>query len=139
MKFLILEDDFNRIEWFLMKIAPHRVFLAYTADDAIRALQNETFDVIFLDHDLCNDHYKYVGVPYTENFEKWCQENLDSTTGFAVARFLAQNPQVSPDAQVILHTMNTVAQQRMRKELEARNPIVCGFDYLKNKGFVING
>jgi CheY-like chemotaxis protein len=135
MKFLILEDDFERINWFLSRISPHRVMVCFTADEAIQKLKSEQFDVIFLDHDLCNDHYSYVGVPIDVNFEKFCKDNLDSTTGMAVAQWLSENPNKSQNAQIVIHTMNAVAQKRMASKLQVRKPLICPFDYMRRKGF----
>ena len=135
MKVLILEDDYERILWFSNNMYLHKIMFVQTAEQAIKFLQSETFDIVFLDHDLCDEHYKYVTVPLDADFEKFCQENLDATTGFAVARFLAENPQRSPNAQIIIHTMNTVAQKRMSDELRSRNHVVLPFDYMQRKGF----
>jgi CheY-like chemotaxis protein len=137
-KILIVEDDETRIEWFLKATFQHMVFICDTAEDAIQRLKSESFDIIFLDHDLCNEHYKYVGVPLDADFEEFCKSNLDATTGFAVARFLADNPDKSPNADIIIHTMNTVAQVRMERELHSRSPLVAGFDYLKKVGFTLH-
>lgn len=139
-KILIVEDDALRIEWFLKSTLHHMVFICDKAEDAIQKLKSESFDIIFLDHDLCNEHYKYVGAGELSDAEfiKFCEENLDATTGYAVAAFLADNPERSKNADIIIHTMNTVAQARMANRLISRQPIVAPFDYMMKKGFIIH-
>jgi CheY-like chemotaxis protein len=134
LKFLILEHDPERINWFANNVFQHRVMFCLDAEDAIKALQRDNYDVIFLDHDLCDEHYKYVGVPLDANFEKFCNENLDATTGYAVARWLSENPNKSSDAQIIIHTMNRVQSKRMAQLLQSRNVYSIEFDDMKRIG-----
>lgn len=49
-KVLVLEDAPERIVWFKERV-PHAVYVA-TAHDAIQALTQQNFRVVFLDHDL---------------------------------------------------------------------------------------
>jgi CheY-like chemotaxis protein len=137
VKILILEDDDQRLIWLLSRLVSHKVFVCKTADEAIRTLKSENFDIIMLDHDLCNDHYSmYFGMMDEAEYEKYCKEVMDKTSGMAVAKYLSQNPERSAAAQIIIHTMNTVAQKRMVQELQARNAKVFPFNVMQKKGLV---
>lgn len=88
-KILFLDDNKNRHN----KIAPHlgNYDAAYTADEAIRFLIRNTYDLIFLDHDL-------GGKEFVDSF---CEE----TTGYTVAKWMVEN-EYKTDALVIIHSLN---------------------------------
>lgn len=52
MNILILEDDESRVKVFKSKFSKHQLFITDSAVQAIKYLQNNIFDYIFLDHDL---------------------------------------------------------------------------------------
>jgi CheY-like chemotaxis protein len=136
MKILILEDDAERINWLLAKLYPHRVYVSRTAMEAIGVLTRETFDVIFLDHDLSNEHYQIYDACELSNEVVAHIGRFDHETGFAVAKYLRDNPDRSPNAQIIIHTMNSWQGDRMHKELEQRPRVVrAPFSRLRAKGF----
>ena len=60
----------------------------------------------FLDHDLLPHHYK------SNN-----HDDFDST-GYAIAEWLADKPEIQPAANIIVHTRNAEASVKMVKKLE---------------------
>lgn len=99
LQVLFLDDDTYR----------HRVFKqnnpgckhVYTAQQCIKALDSQDWDVVFLDHDLGEKHYVDPG-----------KEN----TGSAVVRWIRKNqPKVG---QFVVHSYNTTAGNRMNSDLK---------------------
>jgi len=137
MNILILEDDQECIYWFAKNCFSHKITLAETASEAISALKCQEFDMIFLDHDLNNDHYAHYICSLT-NDAKWDESKYDGDSGFCVAKFLRENPQLSNGSQIIIHTMHPRAQKRMFEvltstayELQGRNVKVIPFETLR--------
>jgi len=100
MKILVLEDDLKRVEQFEKRLS--RVMKAETkfvdnADDCIYALKNETYDLIFLDHDLGGKIF--------------VDEN-NKNTGSEVARWIEQNP-LQEWQTVIVHSLNPIGAKYM--------------------------
>lgn len=61
MKILFLDDDMARWRAFndwAIAFGGHHVFMSTNAAGAIRDLDRNTFDAVFLDHDLKEEHYK---------------------------------------------------------------------------------
>ena len=52
MRVFILEDNDERIHYFKKKLVEHSVNVYKTASDAIDALQERVFNILFLDNDL---------------------------------------------------------------------------------------
>ena len=99
-RILIVEDDENRRFWFDRKFAQ---FERDTTDDvsvAIQWLLEQDYALIFLDHDLAEEHY------HLELAD-------DGLTGYAVAAWLAANPERQADAQIIVHSLNYPGSERM--------------------------
>lgn len=110
MRILFLDDDISRHLIMMPKLVGHEVVQVYTAAEAVEALEaNEAFDLVFLDHDLSNDHYASAE---TGNFGK--MEN----TGYEVAVYiegkLAANKRPKT---VVVHTMNPPGGKRMMAAL----------------------
>jgi hypothetical protein len=57
MRVLFLDDNRNRREQFTKNSISHSVDLAVTAEQAIDFLRENSYDLIFLDHDLDFAHY----------------------------------------------------------------------------------
>jgi len=69
---------------------------------AVDWLRQRDYDLIFLDHDLVVEHYS--------------QEMADDGhTGYAVAAWLARNPDCQPNAPIIIHSLNFAGSERMRQ------------------------
>jgi CheY-like chemotaxis protein len=95
MNILLLDDNQHRITFFQNGLKPHRLTVCRHARTAIKALKNQTFDLIFLDHDL----ERRVANPDDEN------------TGSEVARFIAD--QAIECNCIILHSENRVGRESM--------------------------
>ena len=99
-RILIVEDDETRCSWF------HQEFANYDRDTtrdvavAVALLAENDYSLIFLDHDLAEEHY----------FSEMADDGL---TGFAVAEWLARNPDQQANAQIVVHSLNYVGAQRM--------------------------
>jgi DNA-binding LytR/AlgR family response regulator len=99
MKILLLEDDKNRISQFYERVkefnernhVKSELIHVETAKDCIEKLENDTFNLILLDHDLGGEVYV----------------SIDNTnTGSEVARWINKNPEKIHGAFVITHTFN---------------------------------
>jgi CheY-like chemotaxis protein len=117
MKILILEDNYERNQWFQKKFIRHQLFITTTAIEAIEALKRDIYDIIFLDHDLAVYHYDSYFSLSEEAYIQDCINRLDKETGMAVAMFLSEHPEISPEAQIIVHTQNTIGGPRMVRQL----------------------
>lgn len=87
LKVLFLDD--MRCLWAIKMLGPHcDLTCVYTAQEAIKALKENAYDVVMLDHDL----------------EGTYQDPSEPNTGSEVVRFIAANPvQVKV---FLVHTMN---------------------------------
>lgn len=102
MNLLILDDDKIRHVFFKKNFSEHVITSVYTTEDAIQALQSETFDAVFLDHDL-GGHM---------SVDSFGQE----TTGYTVAKWLSENPDRKP-LNIIIHSFNNVGAKNMQNIL----------------------
>lgn len=103
MKILILEDSEDRNDWFRKKFIGKSVDFAYTSDQANKLLESNVYDVIFLDHDLAEEHY--VAMHAVVDVEL-------IGTGVDTAKYMAEN-KASPKAQVIIHSLNPSGSQNI--------------------------
>jgi len=99
MNILILEDNAERIKWFVEKLSSHSTKFVTTADDAIAWIRKKKFDLIFLDHDLDGKTYQESG----------------PGTGFEVAQAIPETE--NKVTKVIIHSWNTVGAAEMKKLL----------------------
>ena len=105
MKILILEDDNNRIVKFRDKLSRHALLFVNSAADAIKLLLNEgeTFDMIFLDHDLGGEVYV---------------DSSNTNTGSEVVRWLiSDQDRIMIQPYIIIHSLNYPAAQEMQLNL----------------------
>jgi CheY-like chemotaxis protein len=102
MKILILDDDLGRHQYFAKNYAIHELVHVTTAQEAIDQLKVNTFDVVFLDHDL-------GGMVMVESGGK-------EPTGYDVAKWLSENPNRQPK-RVFVHSMNPVGSQNIKNVL----------------------
>lgn len=114
-RILVLEDDAARIRWFKQTTIGMVVDYAATVRDALEFLARNTYTQIFLDHDLTEEHYLAVMRDATFNWTSLTA--FDHETGFAVAKYLGENPECSPGAEIVVHTMNPSGGARMAREL----------------------
>ena len=105
----VLEDDPARHRVFREhQMDEDRLTIITSAQEAITHLQDHVYDLIFLDHDLREEHYGPA-------------EHDDATTGYAVAKWLADNPTKSEGAPVVIHSFNPVGAKRMFDTLHDAN------------------
>ena len=97
---LIVEDDEARCAWFRERLRGSRLDVTCDVSVAVRWLAERDYSAVLLDHDLADEHY-------------FSNEPDDERTGYAVARWLAENPTAQRDALIIVHSLNYTGAQRM--------------------------
>jgi hypothetical protein len=104
IRVFLLDDDERRHRWFGSRFKGDLVDIADNVSEAFRLLGANSYDAIFLDHDLHPEHY-----------------NSDSTdderTGYAVALWLSLNPELQRASTIVVHTRNADGAMRMVGEL----------------------
>jgi CheY-like chemotaxis protein len=117
---LVVEDDEQRCEWFRRRLAGRRLDVTCDVGTAVEWLARRDYEAILLDHDLADEHY------FSNEFD-------DERTGYAVARWLADNPTRQRDALIIIHSLNYVGASRMLEVLRAagRDAEHIPFHYLQ--------
>lgn len=97
MKVLFLDDDPTRHSYILRAIQgmPVELTAVTTADEAIRALDNNRFDLICLDHDLNGQSLVPSG----------------PGTGYEVAVHIART--ANKEARVLIHSVNDAGTRKM--------------------------
>lgn len=119
----LLDDDERRHRWFERRFEGDNLSIAETVDDAKQMLDELTFDAIFLDHDLLPHHY-----------ESNTHGDV-ARTGFAIAEWLNERPELQRAATIIVHTRNADAAIPMVQKLResGRNVEYCAFPMLDLK------
>jgi CheY-like chemotaxis protein len=100
LRVFLLDDDVLRHEWFARRFSRDHLDTAVDPAGAFEMLSSNTYDAIFLDHDLLPEHY---------NSDVWDDER----TGYAVAAWLAERPGSQAGATVVVHTRNADGALRM--------------------------
>ena len=77
---------------------------AHNVEQAQELLSTNSYDAIFLDHDLHPEHYNSIN-------------HDDTRTGFAIASWLASNPELQRAATIMVHTRNADGAMRMVEEM----------------------
>ena len=109
MRVLVLDDMNTRHKWFITALIGHNYHPVYSSESAIEELQKFKFDMIFLDHDLEEQHYNV-----------WTGAELDDEaffsrlerTGYDVTKWMVENNN-HKQAQVIVHSLNPAGSKRM--------------------------
>lgn len=119
----LLDDDRRRHRWFQKRFEGDALDVAETVEAAKEFLAAETYDAIFLDHDLLPHHYE------TNDHDDY------ASTGFAIAEFLNDRPDLQRAATIIVHTRNADAAIPMVQKLResGRNVEYCAFPMLDLK------
>jgi CheY-like chemotaxis protein len=99
-RILIVEDDEARCAWFRERLRGSRLDVTCDVAVAVRWLAERDYNAVLLDHDLADAHY-------------FSNEPDDERTGYAVARWLAENPSAQRDALIIVHSLNYTGAGRM--------------------------
>lgn len=106
MKILFLDDDLNRHQIFKQNLPGIDIDQAFSAKDAIEKINKNTYNVVFLDHDLSEHHYRD-------------ESSNDDETGQMVAKYISNNKEKFPnDVVIVLHSLNPVGRAEMKKILK---------------------
>ena len=100
MKILILDDDKVRHIFFKRNFGHHQLTHVETASEAIKALTDDTFDAVFLDHDL-------GGETFVDSF------GTTLNTGYSVAKWISEHPEKAPK-EIYIHSLNPVGAENMQ-------------------------
>lgn len=107
MRIMILDDSPLRLNAFCRRFgSKYDVRVASTAKDAIELLDNEYFDIIYLDHDLGGKPPEYYGQD--------CDPQHPNT-GSEVIRWMIKNPRAY---NVVVHSRNSAVVPGMISNLQ---------------------
>lgn len=106
VRVLLLDDDTRRHQWFAKRFAKDYLDVASNVAEAADLLGSNSYDAIFLDHDLLPEHYNS---PVPD----------DEQTGYAIAAWLAERPDRQPTASIVIHTRNADGALRMVERLRS--------------------
>jgi hypothetical protein len=104
IRIFLLEDDERRCDWFNKRFKGDELDIACEVEEAKELLSARTYDSIFLDHDLMPEHY---GSDTPD----------DERTGYAIASFLAEQPELQRSATIMVHSFNADGALRMVETL----------------------
>src|SRR5262249_16743376 len=93
IRIFLLEDDNRRHKWFAQRFPGDHLDIADTVPKAQELLRSNAYDAIFLDHDLHPEHYNSPSMD-------------DERTGYAIATWLAANPDLQRASTILVHTRN---------------------------------
>ena len=119
----VLDDDTRRHRWFIKRFEGDEIDVAENVEEAKELLAAESYDAIFLDHDLLPHHYE-------------SNDHSDfGSTGYAIAEWLRERPELQRAATIVVHTRNAEAAVRMVEKLRetGRNVEYCAFPMLDLK------
>jgi len=119
----LLDDDRRRHSWFEKRFTGDELDIAETVEEAKEFLAEGSYDAIFLDHDLLPLHYE-------------SNDHDDAgNTGYAIAEWLTEMPELQRAATIIVHTRNADAAIPMVLKLResGRNVEYCAFPMLDLK------
>jgi response regulator RpfG family c-di-GMP phosphodiesterase len=104
IRVFLLDDDKRRHRWFSARFKGDFVDVADNVTKAQKYLSENSYDAIFLDHDLHPEHYHAASQD-------------DERTGFAIASWLASKPELQRASTIVVHTRNADGAMRMVEEL----------------------
>lgn len=125
LRILVLEDDEKRIKIFQRLAISATVHFVTNPEQAKAYLSEYEYDRIYLDHDLLPHHYGNKRPP-------------DNETGYAVAEFLSRRPELSRDADIVLHSLSESGVDRMWRKLRETRRRVVKINFLKIKELIEN-
>ena len=104
IKVFLLDDDNRRHKWFEVRFKGDFLHVAKDVSQAQKLLSEYSYDAIFLDHDLHPEHYSSF-------------DHDDERTGYAIAAWLASNPELQRGSTILVHTRNADGAMRMVEEM----------------------
>ncbi len=122
IRVFLLDDDTRRHDWFSERFKGDFVSITDNVEEARQLLSASSYDAVFLDHDLLPEHYN-------------SSITDDDRTGYAIAAWLAANPQFQRAATILVHTRNADGAVRMVEELRraGRTAAYVPFPFLGEK------
>ena len=119
----LLDDDNRRHRWFKERFEGDDLDIAETVEEAKEYLGENNYDAVFLDHDLLPHHYE------SNDHDDF------SSTGYAIAEWLNENPNFQRASTIIVHTRNADAAIKMVEKLRESGRTVeyCAFPMLDLK------
>jgi hypothetical protein len=104
IRVFLLDDDTRRHQWFAKRFEGDYLDVAEDVTSAQELLRVNRYDAIFLDHDLLPEHYG-------------SETPDDERTGYAIASWLAAEPEIQRASTILVHTRNADGAIRMVEEL----------------------
>ncbi len=104
IRVFLLDDDRRRHKWFELRFKGDFIHMAKNVAQAQQLLSENSYDAIFLDHDLHPEHYSSL-------------DHDDERTGYAIAAWLAANPDLQRASTILVHTRNADGAMRMVEEM----------------------
>lgn len=104
IRIFLLDDDLRRHNWFAKRFKGDQLDFANDVAQAEQLLSENSYDAIFLDHDLHPEHYESAA-------------HDDERTGYAIAAWLASRPELQRASTIFVHTRNADGAMRMVEEL----------------------
>jgi hypothetical protein len=104
IRVFLLDDDVRRHKWFATRFEGDQIDFAHNVEQAENLLSSNSYDAIFLDHDLHPEHYE-------------SPTRDDTRTGYAIATWLASRPDLQRASTIFVHTRNADGAMRMVEEL----------------------
>jgi hypothetical protein len=104
IRVFLLDDDRRRHRWFAARFKGDVIDVAHDVAQARQLLSTNSYDALFLDHDLHPEHYE-------------SSTPDDERTGYAIALWLASNPELQRASTILVHTRNADGAMRMVEEL----------------------
>lgn len=125
MKILFLDDSSTRTTMFMSNWIGNEIHTVATADGALKLLESNKYDMIFLDHDLEEEHYDMT--------------KPEDKNGFFVARKMLEFKHLHGQT-VVLHSLNQNGRENMESVLKddfnvIKLPFAWQFDH---KTFIEN-
>jgi len=122
IRIFLLEDDERRCAWFEKRFRGDTLHISCDIAEAKQLLETNTYDSIFLDHDLMPEHYG-------------AETPDDERTGYAIAAFLASRPELQRAATIMVHSFNAEGALRMVEELRrsGRQADYVPFHFLEDR------
>lgn len=109
MKILFLDDSNHRTTTFISNWIGNEIDTVCTADGAITLLEMNSYDMIFLDHDLEEDHYT--------------ETKIDDKNGLFVAKKLKNLVHLHGKT-VVLHSLNANGRENMESVLKDKFKVI---------------
>lgn len=122
IRVFLLDDDRRRHKWFAERFKGDYIDMAQNVSQAQQLLGENSYDAIFLDHDLHPEHYNSL-------------DRDDERTGYAIASWLAANPNLQRASTILVHTRNADGAMRMVEEMRrsGRSAEYVPFPFLAEK------